>query len=134
MTSPRVTLVLPAFNEAARLGAALDELFGYLDANADLRERVDVLVVDDGSTDGTADIVTRRPEASGTATTQRLAVLQVAHAGKGAAVRAGMLAARGERIVFADADMATPPDQLPLLLAALDPAGVAIGRRVQSGG
>jgi dolichyl-phosphate beta-glucosyltransferase len=134
MTSPRVTLVLPAFNEAARLGAALDELFGYLDANPDLRERVDVLVVDDGSTDGTASIVTGRPEASRTPARPRLAVLRVAHAGKGAAVRAGVLAAQGDRIVFADADMATPPDQLPLLLAALDRADVAIGSRIQPDG
>jgi dolichyl-phosphate beta-glucosyltransferase len=134
MTSPRVTLVLPAFNEAARLGAALDELFGYLDANTDLRGRVDVLVVDDGSTDGTANIVTRRPEASRTEPRPRLAVLRVPHAGKGAAVRAGMLAAEGERLVFADADMATPPDQLPLLLAALDRADVAIGSRIQADG
>jgi dolichyl-phosphate beta-glucosyltransferase len=134
MTSPRVTLVLPAFNEAARLGVALDELFGYLDGNADLRERVDVLVVDDGSTDGTLDIATGRPEASRAGSRPRLAALRVAHAGKGAAVRAGMLAAEGERLVFADADMATPPDQLPLLLAALDRADVAIGSRIQPDG
>jgi dolichyl-phosphate beta-glucosyltransferase len=134
MTSPRVTLVLPAFNEAARLGAALDELFGYLDGSTDLRGRVDVLVVDDGSTDGTANIVTGRPEASRTGPRPRLAVLRVPHAGKGAAVRAGMLAAEGERLVFADADMATPPDQLPLLLAALDRADVAIGSRIQADG
>src|SRR5437868_3297804 len=113
MTPLRVTLVLPAFNEAARLGGALDELFGYLDGNPDLRERVDVLVVDDGSTDGTLDIVTRRPEASSAGgaagragrpgPSARLAGVRVPHAGKGAAVRAGMLAATGDRLVFADA-------------------------------
>jgi dolichyl-phosphate beta-glucosyltransferase len=136
MTPPRATLVLPAFNEAARLGGALDELFGYLDENPDLRDRLDVLVVDDGSTDGTLDLVTRRREAAGGTSGRpaRLAGLRVRHAGKGAAVRAGMLAATGERLIFADADMATPPDQLPLLLEALDRADVAIGSRIQPDG
>ena len=49
------------------------------------------------------------------------------HGGKGAAVRAGMLAATADLIVFADADMATPPDQLPLLVAALADHDVALG-------
>ncbi len=134
MTAPRVTLVLPAFNETERLGGALDELFGYLDANPELATRVDVLVVDDGSTDGTLDIVTRRREAFRTGGRARLTGMRVPHAGKGAAVRAGMLAAEGDQLVFADADMATPPDQLPLLLAALDGADVALGSRYQPDG
>jgi dolichyl-phosphate beta-glucosyltransferase len=137
MTASRVTLVLPAFNEVARLGGALDELFGYLATNRELADRIDVLVVDDGSTDGTSDIVTRRPEAAsarGTRSQPMLAVLRVPHAGKGAAVRAGMLAAGGDLLIFADADMATPPDQLPALLAALDRVEVALGSRFQPDG
>src|SRR5467141_1011872 len=136
MTASRVTLVLPAFNEAARLGGALDELFAYLATNRDLADRIDVLVVDDGSTDGTRDIVTRRPEAAPAAGRGRptLAAMRVPHAGKGAAVRAGMLAADGDLLVFADADMATPPNQLPALLAALDRADVALGSRFQPDG
>src|SRR2546423_241727 len=136
MTASRVTLVLPAFNEAARLGGALDELFGYLDTNPDLAARIDVLVVDDGSTDDTGDIVARRPEAARPSGQGRpkLAVTRVPHAGKGAAVRAGMLAAEGDLIVFADADMATPPNQLPALLAALDRADIALGSRFQPDG
>jgi dolichyl-phosphate beta-glucosyltransferase len=137
MTASRVTLVLPAFNEAARLGGALDELFGYLDTNSDLAARIDVLVVDDGSTDGTQGIVTARPEAAPAAKRKQggsLGVMRVPHAGKGAAVRAGMLAAEGDLIVFADADMATPPNQLPALLAALDRADVALGSRIQPDG
>jgi dolichyl-phosphate beta-glucosyltransferase len=58
----------------------------------------------------------------------------VPHGGKGAAVRAGMLAATSDLIIFTDADMATPPDQLPLLIRALADADVALGSRVQADG
>jgi dolichyl-phosphate beta-glucosyltransferase len=133
----RLTLVLPAFNEAERIGPALDELFGYLDDGAvaagDLG-RIEVLVVDDGSTDGTASIVERRPEAQGPDESSRLRVLRVPHGGKGAAVRAGMLAALGELVIFADADMATPPDQIPALVTALRGHDVALGSRIQPDG
>src|SRR6185503_2629565 len=54
--------------------------------------------------------------------------------GKGAAVRAGMLAATSDLAIFADADMATPPDQLPLLVAALADHDVALGSRIQPDG
>jgi dolichyl-phosphate beta-glucosyltransferase len=58
----------------------------------------------------------------------------VPHGGKGAAVRAGMLAATGDLVIFADADMATPPDQIPLLTAALADHDVALGSRIQPDG
>lgn len=127
-----VVVVLPAFNEFERIGGALSELFTYLDASAELRDRTTVLVVDDGSDDGTADLVRAHPAASNH--DGRLAVMVVPHAGKGAAVRAGMLAATGDVIVFSDADMATPPDQLPALLGALEHADVALGSRIQPDG
>ncbi len=163
-----LVLVLPAYNEEARLGPALDELFGYLARRTPfaregapgagrLPREVTVLVVDDGSTDRTADLVRRRPEFArgtpadagpgeapeasgvggsgvGDAPPAVLRLLQVPHAGKGAAVRAGMLAADGDVILFADADMATPPDQLPLLVEALAAADVALGSRIQPDG
>jgi dolichyl-phosphate beta-glucosyltransferase len=143
VTASSLTIVLPAYNEDARLGEALDELFGYLRRRAPtgregapgaavLPSRVDVLVVDDGSSDGTAALVRRRAEFEADELPLRL--LQVPHAGKGAAVRAGMLAAGGEVVVFADADMATPPDQIPLLVEALETADVALGSRIQPDG
>src|SRR6185369_9527835 len=61
-------------------------------------------------------------------------VLTVPHAGKGAAVRAGMLAAQGDLVIFADADMATPPSELPKLAQALTTADVALGSRIQPDG
>ena len=146
MDSPTLSLVLPAYNEADRIGPALDELFGYLRRRGEaardgapgsghLPERLDVLVVDDGSVDGTADLVRARPEATADGdgpTTLR--VLTVPHGGKGAAVRAGMLAATTDLIIFTDADMATPPDMLPLLVEALADHDIALGSRIQPDG
>jgi dolichyl-phosphate beta-glucosyltransferase len=148
-------IVLPAYNEEARLGPALDELFGYLcEAVGVLPASVSVLVVDDGSTDGTAALVCARPEfvagagaaaeagigatnaagAPGRPGCPALGLLTVPHGGKGSAVRAGMLAAEGDVLIFADADMATPPDMLPRLVAALESADVALGSRIQPDG
>ncbi len=145
-----LTVVLPAYNEEARLEPALDELFGYLrrrgvaardgvPGSTGLPGAVTVLVVDDGSTDRTADLVRARPEAAERvavdgAERPLLEVLTVPHGGKGAAVRAGMLAADSEVVVFADADMATPPDQLVPLVRALEDADVALGSRIQPDG
>jgi dolichyl-phosphate beta-glucosyltransferase len=133
-----MTIVLPAYNEAKRIGPALDELFAYLDAPPieGVHPRIDVLVVDDGSTDGTAELVGARPEAARTPEGDHanVTVLRVAHAGKGSAVRSGMLAAKGDLVVFADADMATPPGELPKLTAALEAADVALGSRIQPDG
>ena len=145
MPATSLTVVLPAFNEEDRLGSALDELFGYLRRRggparegsisaAALPLDIRVLVVDDGSSDGTAALVRARPELVNPAAGIRLELLTVAHGGKGAAVRSGMLAADSDLVVFADADMATPPDQLPLLVAALADHDVALGSRIQPDG
>jgi dolichyl-phosphate beta-glucosyltransferase len=153
MVSSSLSIVLPAFNEEARLGPALDELFAYLCAAPEdaLPKKVDVLVVDDGSSDGTAALVRARAQyvgdgnaagSMGSAPTgnaasgncRELRLLGIAHAGKGSAVRAGMLAAQGDLIVFADADMATPPDQLPRLVQALASNDVVLGSRIQPDG
>jgi len=141
MPNASLTIVLPAYNEAARLGASLDELFGYLHRRGhsgrdgrpgaeSLPVNIHVLVVDDGSTDATADIVRARPETA----TGELELLCVPHGGKGAAVRAGMLHADGDLLVFADADMATPPDELVRLVEALATADAAYGSRIQPDG
>jgi dolichyl-phosphate beta-glucosyltransferase len=151
MSDPTLTLVLPAFNEADRIGPALDELFGYLHrrgevardgvpGSAHLPPRVEVLVVDDGSSDATAAIVRTRVEAAPgpqpgrDGTEPELAVISVPHGGKGAAVQAGMLAATTDLVIFADADMATPPDMIPLLVDALRESDVVLGSRIQLDG
>ena len=129
-----LSLVLPAYNEAARIGPGLDELFAFLITAHGLPHPIQVLVVDDGSSDGTADIVRARPEAAGSLAGVSLDVLTVPHGGKGAAVRAGALAATGDLIVFSDADMATPPDQLFKMMSALERSDVALGSRIQADG
>jgi dolichyl-phosphate beta-glucosyltransferase len=146
MPAASLAIVLPAYNEAERLGPALDELYGYLrrrgeqaregaPGSAQLPDRIDVLVVDDGSADGTADLVRARPETTGDGSLlPRLRLLSVEHGGKGSAVRAGILAADADLVVFADADMATPPDELARLIDALGAADVALGSRIQPDG
>jgi dolichyl-phosphate beta-glucosyltransferase len=145
LRAPSLTIVLPAYNESERIGAALDELFGWLFRGGRARSYGrssselgdwDVLVVDDGSIDDTADLVEARPEAQPGPAGEpaRLRVLRRPHAGKGGAVTAGVLAAEGDIIIFADADMATPPDQIPLLTQALVDHEVALGSRIQPDG
>jgi glycosyltransferase involved in cell wall biosynthesis len=145
-----LTIVLPAYNEESRLGPALDELFGYLRRGgrgrsglpgpSELPTDITVLVVDDGSSDGTAALVEARipledahPVPDGHPA-PRLRLLKVPHGGKGAAVRAGVLASTSDLVIFADADMATPPDQLPLVTRALADHDVALGSRIQPDG
>jgi dolichyl-phosphate beta-glucosyltransferase len=120
--TPRWSVVIPAFNEALRLPPFLEKVVGYFEGRD---EPYEVIVVDDGSTDGTAELVEARRHPT-------VAVLRLRpNAGKGAAVRAGMLAARGAYRLFADADGATPIEELkrlePLLVAGAD---VVIGSRV----
>ncbi len=122
--APRLSVVIPAFNEAARLPPYLEEVVGFLEGRG---EDWEVVVVDDGSTDGTAAVVravgVRHPHV-------RLLPFG-RNRGKGAAVRAGMLAATGAARLFTDADGATPIAELkrlePVLAAGAD---VVIGSRV----
>ena len=93
--TPRWSIVIPAFNEARRLPSFLDTVVAYFEGRDELYE---VIVVDNGSTDGTSAIVDTRQVAA-----VRVLRLQ-RNAGKGAAVRVGMLAARGAYRLFADAD------------------------------
>jgi dolichyl-phosphate beta-glucosyltransferase len=120
--TPRWSVVIPAFNEAQRLPPFLEKVVAYFEGRD---EPYEVIVADDGSTDGTPEIVE-----AGRLGAVRVLRLQP-NAGKGAAVRAGMLAARGVYRLFADADGATPIEELkrlePMLVAGAD---VVIGSRV----
>ncbi|HXD95381.1 MAG TPA: dolichyl-phosphate beta-glucosyltransferase [Candidatus Acidoferrum sp.] len=122
--APHLSVVIPAFNEAARLPRYLDEVVGFLEARG---KPYEVVVVDDGSTDGTAAVV--RALAARHPTVRLLPLGR--NRGKGAAVRAGMLAAMGSARLFTDADGATPIGELTRLEPALATgADLAIGSRV----
>ena len=120
---PALSVVIPAYNEAGRLPRTLREVLDHL---ARAGRRAEVIVVDDGSTDETA---TRVLEAAAADPRVRLLKLPK-NQGKGYAVRAGVLSAEGGRILFADADGATPFAELERLERVLDVgADVAIGSR-----
>ncbi len=114
----RLSVVVPAFHEESRIGSTVERL--RRDLGVDWG--VEVVVVDDGSRDGTA-------EAARRAGADQVLTLPV-NRGKGAAVRAGMLAARGAVLAFTDADLAYPPAQLVRLMHEVE-AGfdVVIGSR-----
>ncbi len=117
----RLSVVVPAYCEAQRIASTVSEIRSEL-ASLDAAGDLEIVVVDDGSPDGTA----RRARQAGA----DLVVELPANRGKGAAVRAGVLASRGRTVAFTDADLAYSPDQLLGLLAAVE-AGceVVIGNR-----
>jgi len=122
--SLQLSVVIPAYNEEARLGATLERAATWL---AERRPDHEVIVVDDGSTDGTGTLV-RGLSCFGEGDLRLLSYAD--NRGKGYAVRRGMLAARGARRLFMDADLSTPIGELDKLWAALDSgADVAIGSR-----
>ncbi len=117
--APSLSVVIPAFNEAATLTATLERVAGFLAARGGPCE---VIVVDDGSSDDTwavACACADRIAAAGGPVVVRV-LRHDRQRGKGAAVRTGMLAARGHRRLMCDADLSTDIDQLERLEAVLD--------------
>ena len=123
-----LSVVIPAFDEEARLPPTLDILHEWLSASGSAFE---IVVVDDGSTDRTCDLVERR-----IASNPELRLLRTgSNRGKGHAVRSGMLAARGAVRVMFDADGSTPPRELPKVVSPVADghAAIAIGSRYVDG-
>jgi dolichyl-phosphate beta-glucosyltransferase len=118
-----LSVVIPAFNEERRLPATLVDLVDHL---AGLHRTYEIVVVDDGSTDGTSDVVRKFERLAPSIRLIRLP----RNSGKGYAVRVGILSCRGERVLFADADGSTPIAELARLERALDEgADIAFGSR-----
>ncbi len=120
-----ISIVIPAYNEEKRLPSALSAILAHLSGGA--WRSTEVLVVDDGSTDGTVAVV------EGYARSQPCVRLlkNPRNRGKGYSVRHGMLEARGDWILFTDADLSAPIEELDKLLAAAKERGaeIAIGSR-----
>jgi glycosyltransferase involved in cell wall biosynthesis len=111
VTLPGFSLVIPAFNEAHRIGQTLTECLHYLQATSPESE---LIVVDDGSTDATS-AVTEEVFQQAEGITARL-LCQPRNHGKGGAVRSGLLAANRPVALFSDADLSTPITETPKLL------------------
>jgi dolichyl-phosphate beta-glucosyltransferase len=122
---PYLSVVIPAYNEAERIIPTIGAIAAHISSFAYDWE---LIIADDGSRDGTADLVTDLQLVN-------LRLLRAErNSGKGNAVRRGMLAARGERILFTDADNSTPIEELNKLMAALDKGyDLAIGSRAALG-
>lgn len=126
---PHLSLAITAFNEAGRLPPTLTRALEFLRAQG---YPFEIVINDDGSRDDTAAVAERIGEAWP-------GVVRVLRAprneGKGAGLRRAILATRGERVLFSDADFSTPIDELPRLMRAIDVgAHVVIGSRVQPDG
>jgi dolichyl-phosphate beta-glucosyltransferase len=111
VTVPSLSLVIPAYNEESRMPATLSRVSAFL---AGRGEPYEVLVVVNGSTDRTADVVK-----AATASDPHVRLIVTEVAGKGRAVRLGVDAARGAQIVFADADLSTPIEEVVALAERL---------------
>ena len=123
-TAPFLSVVVPAYNEGQRIGRSLSAIHWYL---ASKSYSAEVIVVDDGSSDDTAEVVS---SVIAPWTSFRL-IRNEGNRGKGYSVRRGVLEARGEYVLFTDADLSAPIDQTGMLIAALESTGAdaAIGSR-----
>jgi len=109
--SASLSVIIPAYNEAARLGKTLRALVDYLSQNAPESE---VIVVDDGSSDKTPDLAREVFQDSKGLRTS--VISYKSNLGKGRAVRLGLLAARSDVALFSDADFSTPITEAPKLV------------------
>lgn len=109
----KISIIVPAYNEAGRILPSLDQVFAYMDEH---HPEYEVVVVDDGSSDGTTDVVRQR-----FASRANLRILSYGgNRGKGYAVRYGALQAQGDIVLFTDADLSTPISEIEKLLQAID--------------
>ena len=123
MPSPTYSIVLPAYNESERIAATIEKIFAFATQRG---WQAEIIVVNDGSSDDTADVVRRSA-----ATRPGVRQLQnPGNRGKGYSVRHGMLHAQGEILLFSDADLSSPIAEAEKLFAVIaGGADIAIGSR-----
>jgi glycosyltransferase involved in cell wall biosynthesis len=108
-----LSIIIPAYNEEKRIGRSLDEILNFLSQQRYLAE---VIVVDDGSGDGTAEVVESRAEQYRAAGYDLRVITNDPNRGKGYSVKRGIGNARGEIILFTDADLSSPISEAPKLI------------------
>ena len=120
---PKYSIIIPAYNESARLGRTLDRVLGYISVR---HWDAEVVIVDDGSRDGTGDLVRRYAQSHA-----GVRLLQnPGNRGKGYSVRNGMLNAAGDVLLFSDADLSAPIEESVRLFSAIESGSdIAIGSR-----
>ena len=120
-----LSIIIPSYNEESRLPGSLEKIASYINAR---QRKTEVIVVDDGSTDRTATVARQYAE--------KISNLRVlsngVNRGKGFSVRHGSLEAKGNIILFTDADLSAPIEEADKLLRALDDHDVAIGSRAMN--
>jgi glycosyltransferase involved in cell wall biosynthesis len=119
---PVLSIVVPAFNEAARIGESIDKIDSFMRRS---RVSCELIIVDDGSHDNTAEVI-KKTQVKG------LRLIRNDHNhGKGYTVRQGVLAAAGQYVLFTDADLSAPIEEVDKLLdvAVKDGVDVVIGSR-----
>ncbi|HEX7175153.1 MAG TPA: dolichyl-phosphate beta-glucosyltransferase [Pyrinomonadaceae bacterium] len=112
MSSLLLSVVIPAYNEAPRLGRTLDQVLAYLNEQ---QYESELIVVDDGSRDETVAVAEGRFEGAARGRVATRVIRVEPNRGKGNAVRTGLLAARGRVALFSDADLSTPITEAPKL-------------------
>ena len=122
MTAPRISVVMPAYNEARRLPDTIAQLARFASSDSRISE---LIIVDDGSRDDTAAVV----NAAESGTLPIRLVSYRSNAGKGYAIRRGVMTVQGDAILISDADLSTPISEISTLLSALQHAEVVIGSR-----
>ena len=119
-----ISIILPAFNESRRLGASIEEIIKYITDN---QLQAELIIVDDGSTDSTAQVAEK---SRGNFAALRV-IRYAENRGKGFAVRTGLTAAKYDFALFSDADLSTPISETPKLIEPLErnELDVAFGSR-----
>jgi dolichyl-phosphate beta-glucosyltransferase len=123
--SPYLSIVIPAYNEARRLPPTLDRLYAYL---RDQPYDWEIIVVSNGSTDGTEAVVEQAQM-----TLPNLRLISLRDRGKGLATKIGALRSRGQVVFLCDADLSMPPEELALFLREIETIDVVAGSREAPG-